>query len=138
MKYLLLCCLSFVLIQNAEAQTLEINPEVQWKYIRAQTLDLAPDNTYKYEIPMEKGFDYVFNLFYKESNLVTYIKVYDMQMKPIANVTDAKSIKSTKLAYTVESSGTYIVLVGFANKSQVDANETVPIEITLIRRETVE
>lgn len=124
----LLCC-----VQSLNAQVLDINPNVQWKYVRSQQLELKNKSTYQYEFPAEKGYDYIFSLNINESGIETFVSVYDIQMKPIAGEGDQS--KTNQLQFRVPSSGTYMVSLAYKGP---DDNESTPIDFTLIRRAIVE
>jgi hypothetical protein len=124
----LMCC-----VQSLNAQVLDINPNVQWKYVRSQQLELKNKSTYQYEFPAEKGYDYIFSLNINESGIETYVSVYDIQMKPIAGEGDQS--KTNQLQFRVPSSGTYMVTLAYKGP---DDNESTPIDFTLIRRAIVE
>jgi len=120
-------------VQSLNAQVLDINPNVQWKYVRSQQLELKNKSTYQYEFPAEKGYDYIFSLNINESGIETYVSVYDIQMKPIAGEGDQS--KTNQLQFRVPSSGTYMVTLAYKGP---DDNESTPIDFTLIRRAIVE
>ena len=124
----LMCC-----VQSLNAQVLDINPNVQWKYARSQQLELKNKSTYQYEFPAEKGYDYIFSLNINESGIETFVSVYDIQMKPIAGEGDQS--KTNQLQFRVPSSGTYMVSLAYKGP---DDNESTPIDFTLIRRAIVE
>lgn len=137
MRFVFVVLLGFLLIRDVSAQIVEVNPNVNWKYIRSQNLELQSESVYQYEFPAEKGFDYKFNLFFEKKNIGTYINVYDIQMKPIATILDSNANNTTKLEFRVPESGTYIVTLGYNNKREEDIPKA-DIELILIRREIVE
>jgi hypothetical protein len=116
-----------------KAQVIDINPNVQWKYIRSQQLELKNKSTYQYEFPAEKGYDYIFSVTINESGIETYVKVFDIQMKPIAG--EGIKSKTNQLQFRVPANGTYIVILAYRGP---DYNESTPIDFTLIRRPIVE
>lgn len=118
--------------ESVRAQVVEINPAVQWKYVRSQVVELQNKNVYQYEFPAEKGFDYIFNLTISESNIETFVKIYDLQMKPIAG----DDARTEQLSFRVPASGTYIVTLGYQGPEE--GNGKTSIDIRLIRREIVE
>jgi len=124
----LLCSTMFV-----DAQVLDINPNVNWKYVRSQNLELQNGSVYKYEFPAEKGYDYVFTMNYEISKIISYITVVDMQNKPVASVEEPNSLYKVDLSFSVPESSTYKVIIGY--KSLVpEENLNKQIELTLIRR----
>ena len=38
-------------LDTLNAQVIDINPNVQWKYVRSQQLELKNKSTYQYEFP---------------------------------------------------------------------------------------
>lgn len=118
---------------TCDAQVLEINPRVQWKYVRSQQLVLKNKSTYQYEFPAERGYDYIFTATINESNIETYIQVYDLQMQPIAGQDERR--KTDQLSFRVPQSGTYIVAIAYKGPED---NQSTPIDFTLIRRPIVE
>jgi hypothetical protein len=120
-------------LNSLNAQVLDINPSVQWKYVRSQQLELKNKSSYQYEFPAEKGYDYIFSVTINESGIETYVKVFDIQMKPIAGEGDES--KTNQLQFRVPANGTYIVTIAYKGP---DYNESTPIDFTLIRRPIVE
>ena len=116
-----------------KAQVIDINPNVQWKYVRSQQLELKNKSTYQYEFPAEKGYDYIFSVTINESGIETYVKVFDIQMKPIAG--EGIKSKTNQLQFRVPANWTYIVTLAYRGP---DYNESTPIDFTLIRRPIVE
>ena len=136
MKKLVVFAFLTLFFIEAKSQVVEINPNVKWTYVRSQEVDLQNESVYKYEFPAEKGYDYIFNMFFKEVNFLSFIKVYDFQMKPIASEVDSSSSDETHLAFRVKKSGTYHVVFGYNEKDQ-----DIPklnTQFTLIRRPIVE
>jgi hypothetical protein len=127
-------CLLVVLFTSDSviAQVVEINPAVQWKYVRSQVVELQDKNVYQYEFPAETGFDYIFNVSISESNIETFVRVYNLQMKPIAG----DDTRTDQLNFRVPASGTYIVTLGYQGPENNDGKTSV--DIRLIRREIVE
>ncbi|NNJ55398.1 MAG: hypothetical protein HKP14_04680 [Bacteroidia bacterium] len=130
--------IAFILLQfiDSEAQVVEVNPNIKWSYVRSQELDLQNEGVYKYEFPAERGYDYIFNLFYSEIDFISYIKVYDIQMKPIHSEVDSSSRVETHLGFRVQKSGTYYVVFGFQQKDQEIPK--LSTQFTLVRRPIVE
>ena len=137
MKYIFTLVLGFLLAGSASAQVVQVNPNVGWKFVRSQKLNLQPENEYQYEFPAETGNDYIFNLFFDKPDIITYVKIFDIQMKPIAEMTDRNGVKTSKLEFVVPASGTYIVSVGYMEKVK-SSDPTTAIELTLIERPFVE
>jgi hypothetical protein len=137
MKYLIGFVFCVAIAMQSSAQVVEVNPNIKWKYIRSQKLELQSGSVYQYEFPADKANDYIFNLFYDKANIITYIKVLDMQMKPVASISDPKALKTTKLEFNVPASGMYMVMLGYQSKDMSDES-TTEIEAILITRPIVE
>lgn len=137
MKYFVLLILTGVLALSAQAQVVEINPSVQWKYVRSQKLDLQADNVYQYEFPAERGNDYIFSLLTTNPGLLTWVKIYDIQMRPIAQTEKRNAPQSTALEFKVPATGTYIVAVGYTHLQVPASSDLVNFDFTLIKRPIV-
>lgn len=116
-------------------QVTELNPEVKWKYVKAQDLDLKEGSVYKYEFAGESGYDYIINFYFNQVALNTYIKIFDFQMKPIAEIEEPSAPQNTSLTFRVPANGTYYVVLGYRSEQAEDAQLTS--KFTLIRRPTV-
>ena len=136
MKHFLIVTISFLLYFNSSAQIIDVNPNIKWTYVRSQDLDLQNGSVYKYEFPAEKGYDYIFNMFYEETNFVSYLKVLNMQLKPVAAKTDSISKDNTNLTFRVSESGTYYIVLGYNSKAKDMLN--LATKFSLIRRPRVD
>lgn len=116
------------------AQGLQINPSVEWKYIRSADVTLTEGVMYQYEVPAEKGYDYLINVAIEESNIEPFIKVYDLQMKPLeANTEDGFR---EQMIFRVTDSGTYIISLAY--RGPIEDDGTTSVNFTLIRRPIVD
>ncbi|MBR9859277.1 hypothetical protein GYB22_00700 [bacterium] len=127
--------LAFLLVNQAQAQIEEVNPNIKWKYIRSQDLDFSAGSVYQFEFPAEKGFDYMFNLSHNLNGITAQMYVYDMQYKPVAKISDSTSNIASDLHFNVESNGTFIIVLRITG-DKIE-NQVVPTKLTLIRRETL-
>ncbi|MFT4522168.1 MAG: hypothetical protein ACI8ZN_001108 [Bacteroidia bacterium] len=125
----LIICASF----DAQAQVKEINPNVQWRFVRSQQLDLVSGSFYSFEFPAESGYDYVFNLAHNQNGVFATISIFDMQDKPIQNSILDNNAGTMDLNFDVPASGTYKVLVGI-RKTSAKEGEIYPSHFTLVRR----
>ena len=120
----------------SQAQVIQINPNIEWKFIRSQELTLQNNSVYHYEFPGEKGYDYIFTMVYNEKNFISFFKVLDLQNKPIAEKVDSLSKDNTQLQFRVPQNGTYNVVLGYSSNP-----EELPMLFTkfsLIRRPRVD
>lgn len=129
--------LALFMTASAFGQRTEINPNVKWKYVRSQKLELQNESVYQYEFPAEKGHDYVFSMFYEKSQIISYINVVDLQGKPIASKEEERSQTDVRLDFSVPESGTYMVVIGYKSKFP-GQNLKKDIELTLIKRPFVD
>ena len=88
MRTFLILFLLFGLFQ-AEAQVVEVNPNINWSYVRTQNLELQSGRTYQFEVPAEKGYDYVFNLAHSQMSAFARINVVDLQYGPVSSIVDS-------------------------------------------------
>jgi len=114
----------------------QINPNIHWKMVRSQDVTLQNNSYYQFEFPAEKGYDYVFNMFYEESNFISSLKIFDMQYKPIHSRIDSTAETNTALEFRVKESGTYILLVSYDSPfKEIPKLET---QMSLVRRPEVD
>lgn len=124
-----------ILMGNAaNAQVKQINPLIQWRYIKSQDLNLQDGRWYQYEFPAERGFDYLFNMNHKSIGAKASIQVFDLQNQKIAEFKSDSSDINAELYFDVIVSGTYKVFFG-VNLKDVPDETDVPVLFTLIRRE---
>ena len=120
---------------QAEAQVVEVNPNINWSYVRTQNLELQSGRTYQFEVPAEKGYDYVFNLAHSQMSAFARINVVDLQYGPVSSIVDSSSNASLDLNFRVQDNGTYIVIV-VVSGSRSEA--IIPSVLSLVRRPIVE
>lgn len=133
MKQFLILFLCIFAMQ-AEAQTIEVNPNIQWRYVRTQEITLQSGRLYQFEFPAEKGYDYVVNLTHKLTDAYGSLTVTDIQYGVIENATDSSNTDAMDLTFRVEDNGTYVLAVLLSN-SELDAKLTSTI--TIVRRPIV-
>ncbi len=118
------------------AQVTEINPNIDWKYVKSQDLDLKKGSSYQYEFAAEKGYDYVFSMSFSEVDLITSLRVLDLQKKPIAEKVDSSSSATSSMTFRVPDNATYVVVLGYDSKNE-GQDEELTTQFTLIRRPRV-
>ncbi len=118
------------------AQVKEINPSIQWRFVKSQELDLKDGNWYQYEFVAEKGFDYLFTMTGQSENSKASIQVFDLQHTKIADLKSDSAGGQAALLFDVSFSGTYLVYFGVNEKDTPDQSP-VKVLFTLVRREKV-
>jgi hypothetical protein len=120
----------------SQAQGLEINPSVKWKYIISHDITFQSGNFVMYEFPAEENFDYIFNITHNQDSMHAVIMVYDMQDGLLHKMILDNNQLSIDLPFDVLESGTYKVILGLTDTS---GSKGLPIDsrLTLIRREKV-
>ena len=118
------------------AQIKEINPSIQWRFVKSQELTLKDGNWYSYEFVADKGFDYIFTLTHYSDLAKASIQVFNLQDDKIAEFKADSSKITAALEFDVKQSGTYKVFLG-VNIMDIPDQTEVPILFTLIRREKV-
>lgn len=121
---------------QTKAQTVDVNPNIQWSYVRTQNLELQSGRTYQFEVPAERGYDYVFNVAHETENSFVRVALLDLQYKPISAMVDSSNTASMDLNFRVDDNGTYIVVVVLSAEQGADA--TLPSVLSLVRRPIVE
>jgi hypothetical protein len=125
-------CIAFGL--SAGAQVVEINPSINWTYVRSQKMDLQGDNVYQYEFPAKTGNDYIFTIRPGKTGLYTWMKIFDIQMKPIAQLEKNNAPESTVLEFRVPASGTYFMAFGYSDRSLPASTEPIQFDLNMITR----
>lgn len=117
------------------SQRLEVNPNVQWKFVKSQEINFQSGRTYQFEFPAEKGYDYIFNLTHNLPSAFTSISVFDMQYGPVAGIADSSNLETMDLHFRVKQNGTYIVVLGL---KEGETDVVIPSKVSLVRRPIVE
>jgi len=132
--FTLLAILGF--LGSAQAQVKEINPSIQWRFVRSQDLILSSGELYTFEFPAEDGFDYMFNVNHERDSMMVSIGVYDMQDRPV-EVSKSRMTKiSADMVFDVNTGATYKVVIGIVDPAGKKGDK-VDLSLNLIRREKV-
>jgi len=110
-KLILFFCV-FGLAISVYGQTKEINPSVQWKIVRIQDLQLGSGELYAFDIPVEKGYDYLCNLTHNKDSLYANISIYDLQNQPIKVFDSGVTQNEVNMNFKVSSSATHKLVIG--------------------------
>jgi hypothetical protein len=134
MKQFLIIVFLVFLGTDSYSQVVQVNPNIKWTYVRSQDLSLENNSVYQFEFPAEKGYDYGFNLDHNKVSVLSTLKIYDMQYKPIAASNDTTAGVVNDMYFRVPSSGTYYVVISYKSKEvpKLESN------FTLIRRPIVD
>ena len=120
----------------ASSGQVEINPNLKWKFVISQDLDLASGNFIEYEFPAEKNHDYIFNITHNQDSLHAVLLVFDLQDKPIRKMILDNNQLSIDLPFDVPASGTYKVVLGLTDPKG-KTGDLIPSTFTLIKRPKV-
>ena len=118
------------------AQSHEVNPSVQWKFVVSTGLNLTSGNFISYEFPAEKNYDYILTIQHNEQNIHAAIMIYDLQDQPIDKIVLPDNSLSADLQFSVPQSGTYKVVLGLTNP-EGSKGQDLPSTFTIIRRPKV-
>jgi hypothetical protein len=88
----------------AHAQIKEINPSIQWRFVKSQELTLKDGNWYSYEFVADKGFDYIFTLTHYSDLAKASIQVFNLQDDKIAEFKADSSKITAALEFDVKQS----------------------------------
>lgn len=135
MKKILFVLFVFISIASF-GQVKEINPSIQWRFVKSQELELKDGNWYQYEFVAEKGFDYLFTMSGQSENSKASIQVFDLQHTKIADIKSDSVGNQAALLFDVPLSGTYLVYFG-VNEKETPDQSPVKVLFTLVRREKV-
>lgn len=119
-----------------QAQGLEINPNIKWKYIISHDLTFQSGNFIMYEFPAEKNFDYIFNITHNQDSMYAVIMVYDMQDGLVSKMLLPNNQLSIDLPFSVSQSGTYKVILSLTDPNG-KKGDAIDSRFTLIRRPKV-
>lgn len=136
MRILFSILFALLISKFSSAQVIQINPNIEWKFISSQDLTLQNNSVYQYEFPGEKGYDYIFTMVYEEQNFVSFFKVFDLQNKPIAAKIDSTSKANTQLQFRVPQNGTYSIVLGYSGNPE--DMPTLFTKFSLIRRPRID
>ncbi len=117
---------------GVNAQIKEINPNVQWTYVKNQKLAALDGQLYQFEFPIEKGYDYVINLNHGLKGAKIDLRILDLQMKPVVEYHTESSDDSFMYEFDVTNNQTYIIYYLVSKREQSD--ETIPLELNIVRR----
>lgn len=111
MKKVILSILAVLFLSNlALAQDPDINPNVQWRFVRSNEINLVTNQLQTFEFPAYRNFHYIVNLEMHTDTVDAEIFIYDMQSKLIASKT-FKATSSAQLEFGVFNNATYQVAV---------------------------
>jgi hypothetical protein len=136
MQKTLLLIFALLLSFVSFAQIKEINPSIQWRFVKSQDLPLKDGKWYNYEFSAEKGFDYLFTMTHNSQGAKASIQVFDLQFQKIAEFKTDSSDVTAVLMLDVPQSGVYQVFFGVNLKEIPDETE-VPVLFSLVRRAKV-
>ncbi len=120
----------------SQAQVVDINPSVKWKYIISHDITFESGNFVMYEFPAERNFDYIFNITHNQDSLYAVIMVYDMQDGLIKKMILDNNQLSIDLPFDVSQSGTYKVILSLTDPKG-KKGDALDSRLTLIRRPKV-
>ena len=110
----------------SQAQVVDINPSVKWKYIISHDITFESGNFVMYEFPAERNFDYIFNITHNQDSLYAVIMVYDMQDGLIKKMILDNNQLSIDLPFDVSQSGTYKVILSLTDPKGKKATPWIP------------
>lgn len=114
----------------------EVNPAIQWRFVRSQTIQLGNGELYAFEIPAEPDYDYILNLTHDTDSMYVTMGVYDLQEQPLKRISNERSTTAADLLFDVPAAATYRVVLGVVDplSSKGKRNE---LALSLIRRQKI-
>lgn len=128
--------IAFIGLATTAYAQVEVNPNLKWKFVISQDLDMASGNFIEYEFPAEKNHDYIFNITHNQDSLHAVLLVFDLQDKPIRKMILDNNQLSIDLPFDVPASGTYKVVLGLTDPKG-KKGDLIPSTFTLIKRPKV-
>lgn len=133
--------MSFVNVQ-VQAQSFEINPMFQWRYVLYDTLEMPENSFQSIEFPGDKTYDYKVHFQSTEKkypSLITFV-LKDLQGDTIKQFSDtSESSMLTYFAFNVPKSSTYTLDMYFlAHPKYVPKGYPAKNIFALIRRKDVD
>jgi hypothetical protein len=110
-----------------------INPNVQWRFIKSDSITLFNNQSFTMEFPANKKYDYFFNLNHGLDSTQTLITVYDMQMGVVSRFVDSTMSTSAISYFNVEDNSTYKVYVSISSAKKENEAEIKAL-FSLVRR----
>ena len=136
MKRLLYCCFLVLSSYSALAQTTpEINPNIdkEWRFVRGGEVALPNGIAYSFEVPAERGFDYMFTLKNDQDTMDIQVTITDMQGQVVRSVSKEAVNGTFTMVFDVNNKATYRVIIGVVDSSK-PGGVKVPSEMYLVRR----
>lgn len=115
-----------------KAQIKEINPNVQWTYVKNQKLTAQDGQLYQFEFPIEKGYDYVVNLNHGLKGAQINLRILDLQMKPVVENYTERSDDSFMYEFDVPHNHTYMIYYLISRTD--NSAEPIDLELNIVRR----
>jgi hypothetical protein len=111
---------------SSQAQT-EINPDVQWKFVRTNDVQLLTGQLQTFEFPAYKNLDYIVNLEIKSDTVDLELYLYDMQSQLLTELS-AKKTSAGQLEFSVKYNATYQVAV---RVKSLNEGEVKPVDVLM-------
>jgi len=127
--FIFLFCLSS---SSLLAQKIEVNPAIQWRFVRSQSMNLVDGLWYDFEFPAEKGFDYALVINHSLDSAKLLLSIADLQGAHIFKK-ELLEIKPEIYCYfDVAHTSTYKMLINLSDgKNEIKKNQ---VNMSLIRR----
>lgn len=118
------------------AQVKDINPNVQWKFVRSDSLPILEGATYQFKVPAQRDFDYILTFTHGESNDSIHMEVYNMQGALVATYMSDGLDGTSDLHFNVDHNATYEVKVRIGSVTTEDPKKYHTL-LSLLKREKV-
>lgn len=130
--FLALCLtLSLALCDKAQGQV-EVNPNVQWQFVRTNEVQLITGQLQTFEFPAYKNLDYIVNLEIKSDTVDVELYIYDMQMQPISELR-IDNTRTAQMNFLVDANATYLVAVRVKGKNGQEIKQVESL-MSLLKR----
>ena len=122
-----------VLSISGFAQNIEVNPSVQWRFVRSQSMNLIDGLWYDFEFPAEKGYDYALVIKHNLDTASLYMSVFDMQGAVVFSNELESRQKELHNYFDVKHTSTYKIVLNLSSGFGIE-NRKNEVQLSLIRR----
>lgn len=114
----------------------EVNPSIQWRFVKSQTIFLGNGELYAFEFPAEADYDYILNLTHNTDSMYVTMGVYDMQNQALKRISNERTATASDLLFDVHAAGTYKIVLGVINPMSAKGSRN-ELTLSLVRRQKI-
>jgi hypothetical protein len=132
-RYILLICTLAIFAISVEAQVkTEVNPDVQWKFVRSNNVQLVTGQLQTFEFPAYNNLDYIVNIEILNDTLDVELFIYDVQSQLLAELSSSNATTG-QLQFTVQDNAIYQIALRVKPSNGMQLKQ-VDILMSLLKR----